>query len=130
VYFDNPFSEQVMASVLQNLARSHEQHPRSVVVVYQQLREEPESSSTSNLALLDEQPFLTGRTLTFRSGIACCSRRSSSRLLLAGGAGRSPPPVPDVGCGAGHERSTTRSGRAPQEGRHHPFGDHGEPLRR
>jgi hypothetical protein len=101
------------------------------VVVYQQLREEPESTSTRNLALLDAQAFLTGRTLSFRF---------RDRLLLSPFIVRvycSPAvqgglhhPYPTSAAELGREPATTPRGRAPQEGEHHPFGDHGEPPQR
>jgi hypothetical protein len=65
IYFNNPFSEQVMTGVLENLAGSYAREPRPIVVVYQQLVVEYPGQSTNNLALLDQQPFLTGRTLRF-----------------------------------------------------------------
>src|SRR5439155_6389857 len=36
VYFNNPFSENVMAKVIENLANSYERQRRAIVVVYQQ----------------------------------------------------------------------------------------------
>ena len=61
VYFNNPFGESVMERVVANLTRSYERAPRPVVLVYQQLVEE--NHPTRNLALLDEVPFVSGRTL-------------------------------------------------------------------
>ena len=66
LYFDNPFSERIMAIVLQNLRASYEQSPRPVIVVYQQLVEEGAGTSTENLRLLDEERFLRGSTLRYR----------------------------------------------------------------
>lgn len=63
VHFNNPFHDPVMVRVIENLTRSHEQRPRPVVVVYHQLTVEDPGDETGNLALLDEVPFLKGRTL-------------------------------------------------------------------
>jgi SAM-dependent methyltransferase len=65
-HFNNPFAESVMRRVLTNLARSYESHPRPVVVVYQQLTVEEDRHSTRNLVLLDDLPFLRGRSLARR----------------------------------------------------------------
>lgn len=65
VFFNNPFSEQVMTSVIRNLASSYDQQPRPIVVVYQQRVVEDPGHSTNNIGLLDQQPFLIGRTLRF-----------------------------------------------------------------
>jgi hypothetical protein len=65
IYLNNPFSEQVMTSVLRNLGSSYEYEPRPIMVVYQQRVLEEPHHSTNNLALLDQEPFLTGRTLRF-----------------------------------------------------------------
>jgi hypothetical protein len=65
IYLNNPFSEQVMTRVLRNLASSYEQQPRPIVVVYQQQVVEEPRHSTNNLGLLDQQPFLAGRTLRY-----------------------------------------------------------------
>jgi SAM-dependent methyltransferase len=65
-HFNNPFAESVMQRVLANLARSYESHPRPVVVVYQQLTVEEDRHSTRNLVLLDDVPYLRGRSLERR----------------------------------------------------------------
>jgi SAM-dependent methyltransferase len=59
VYLNNPFSEVVMTRVIENLTRSYAEHPRSIVVAYQQLRREDDP--TSNLQLLEDVPFLQSR---------------------------------------------------------------------
>lgn len=64
VYLDNPFSERVMARVIEALGASHARRPRPITVVYQQLREE--DSPTGNLRLLDAAPFLRGEDLRYR----------------------------------------------------------------
>jgi SAM-dependent methyltransferase len=65
VYFNNPFSDRVMARVLANLRRSYELRPRPLVLVYQQLTDEEERHSTGNLELLAEQDFLVPREPRF-----------------------------------------------------------------
>ena len=64
VFFSNPFHEPVMVCVIANLTASYERRRRPVVVVYQQMTVEFPAHRTSNLALLDAVPFLTGRTLS------------------------------------------------------------------
>jgi len=59
VYFNNPFNEQVMASVLTNLSESYVKHPRPIVAIYQQMRHEEPGHSTGNRELLTALPFLT-----------------------------------------------------------------------
>jgi 16S rRNA G966 N2-methylase RsmD len=66
VYFDNPFSEQIMSIVVENLRTSYAEAPRPMVVVFQQLVHEAPGTSTDNMLLLDQQPFLLGRTLKYR----------------------------------------------------------------
>lgn len=66
IYFDNPFAEPVMRQVLANLEASYEQEPRPIVAVYQQVIHEGDATRTDNLGMLDDQPFLSGRTLRFR----------------------------------------------------------------
>jgi SAM-dependent methyltransferase len=63
VHFNNPFHEPVMRRVIAKLSSSYEARPRPIVVVYQQMTIEQPEHATSNLALLDDVPFLTGRTL-------------------------------------------------------------------
>jgi SAM-dependent methyltransferase len=63
VHFNNPFHDPVMMRVIGNLTRSYEQRRRPIVVVYHQLTVEDPGDETGNLALLDEVPFLKGRTL-------------------------------------------------------------------
>ena len=63
IHFNNPFSEQVMERVLENLNASYELRPRPVIVVYQQLTEEDGAHRTRNLELLDGCAFLSGRRL-------------------------------------------------------------------
>ena len=66
VYFDNPFSHTVMSRVVGNVAASYAQSPRPMVLVYQQLVHESARTATDNLSLLEQQSFLTGRTLRYR----------------------------------------------------------------
>ena len=66
LYFNNPFSENVMTKVLQNLATSHQQQPRPIVVAYLQQAVEDPQHATDNLGLLGRQPFLTRRPVRFR----------------------------------------------------------------
>lgn len=68
IHFNNPFHEPVMERVIANLTASYETRPRPVVVVYQQMTVEEPGDETSNLALLDRVPFLTGRTLPLPAG--------------------------------------------------------------
>jgi hypothetical protein len=65
VYFNNPFSERIMAAVLANLRSSYRRQPRPMIVVYQQLTAEEERHSTENLRLLDDQDFLSPRRPRF-----------------------------------------------------------------
>lgn len=76
VHFNNPFTEPVMEKVIANLSASYERNPRPIVAVYQQWYDEPEATRTRNLDLLEEVPFLTGRTLV--------PRRFVDRKLLQG----------------------------------------------
>jgi predicted RNA methylase len=69
VHFNNPFDETVMARVLENLADAYDAGCSPLVVVYQQLTKEDARHSTRNIALLDELPFLTGRSLEPRGWI-------------------------------------------------------------
>ena len=66
LYFDNPFNEKIMSTVVANLAASYEQQPRPIVLVYQQLVHEYPGHRTDNLALLDRTSFLEGQTLRYR----------------------------------------------------------------
>jgi SAM-dependent methyltransferase len=75
VYFNNPFREPVMESVIANLTASYRFSPRPIALVYQQLRAEPPETRTRNLELLESVPFVTGRTLA--------PRRPIDRRLLA-----------------------------------------------
>jgi SAM-dependent methyltransferase len=63
VHFNNPFTERVMAPVLENLSSSYARRPRPVVALYQQMRNEQPGHATRNLELLDGVPFLRGREL-------------------------------------------------------------------
>jgi hypothetical protein len=68
VYFNNPFAEPVMQSVLENLAASYGRRPRPLVVVYQQMTHEQPGHATRNLELLDSVEFLTPHRLPRPSG--------------------------------------------------------------
>ena len=57
-----------MEHVIANLTSSYDDHPRPVVVVYQQMTVEQPEHDTTNLTLLDRIPFLSGRTLDPPSG--------------------------------------------------------------
>lgn len=67
VHFNNPFAEPVLREVVANLARAYESQRPPIVVVYQQLTVEDEQHATTNLRILDDVPFLTGRTLVPRT---------------------------------------------------------------
>ena len=58
LYFNNPFSEEVMAAVIRNIEKAHQQGQGTIYVLYQQLKNEPESDSTRNLEMLRAAPFL------------------------------------------------------------------------
>jgi SAM-dependent methyltransferase len=66
VHFNNPFSERVMHEVIANLTASYETKPRPVIAIYQQLTHEEPGQATRNIELLDQVPFLSGRTLSPR----------------------------------------------------------------
>ena len=76
VFFNNPFTESVMESVLANLAISYGNRPRPIVVVYQQWHVQPSRTRTRNIELLEQVPFLTCRKLV--------PRRFIDRKLLQG----------------------------------------------
>jgi SAM-dependent methyltransferase len=59
VYLNNPFDEEVMASVIENLVASYAEQPRPIVVCYQQLARENPPHATRNIELLADVPFLT-----------------------------------------------------------------------
>jgi 16S rRNA G966 N2-methylase RsmD len=65
LYFDNPFGEDILGRVLDNLATSYAADPRPVVCVYTQQHTEEVQSTTGNIGLLDEIPFLEGETLRY-----------------------------------------------------------------
>lgn len=69
VHFNNPFHRPVMERVITNLAESYERQPRPIVVVYHQLTIEDPGDETGNLSLLDQVPFLQGRTLRAPAGM-------------------------------------------------------------
>jgi SAM-dependent methyltransferase len=63
VHFNNPFTEKVMAPVLDNLSSSYARTPRPIVVVYQRMRKELPGHDLRNFELLDAVPFLRGHEL-------------------------------------------------------------------
>lgn len=67
VHFNNPFSERVMSSVVANLSASYQQHPRPMVVVYQQLQVEQPEHRTRNVDLLRALSFLAHRSVRPRT---------------------------------------------------------------
>ncbi len=71
IHLNNPFREQTMSRVIENLSSSYEELPRPVVVVYQQAR--VEDDPTRNVELLQQLPFLDPRPV---------QRSILNRLLL------------------------------------------------
>jgi SAM-dependent methyltransferase len=69
VHFFNPFHDPVMRRVIENLTDSYTRDPRPVVVLYHQMTVEEPQDATGNIALLDDVPFLTGRTLEPAKGL-------------------------------------------------------------
>lgn len=67
LYFNNPFAEPVMAEVLANVAAAHEAYHKRIFVLYQQLRHEPASDRTENLAMIAALPFLRERRVSLPS---------------------------------------------------------------
>jgi predicted RNA methylase len=63
VHLNNPFAEPVMRRVLENLESAYATGPAPIVVVYQQQAQEEERHRTANIELLDDTPFLQGRTI-------------------------------------------------------------------
>jgi SAM-dependent methyltransferase len=68
VHFNNPFHDPVMERVIANLTESYERRRRPIVVVYHQLTVEDPEDVTGNFGLLDDVPFLEGRTLAPPAG--------------------------------------------------------------
>lgn len=60
VYFNNPFSETVMADVIGNMEAAYAKQPRPVIAVFLQREVEDTDSATRNRDLLAAVPFLTG----------------------------------------------------------------------
>lgn len=68
LFFNNPFDESVMRSVLEQVANAHREQPdRKICLVYFQLRRESESDRTTNLALIDACRLLRRRKFRPRS---------------------------------------------------------------
>lgn len=58
LHFNNPFNEEVMQRVLQNVEQAISESPRRIWLAYQQLRPDLEDSNSENLELLAKTPFL------------------------------------------------------------------------
>lgn len=63
VYICNSFNEKIMARVIDNLTRSYQEHPRPLIVIYEQHRHEPPRTKYENVQLLASVPFLHHRSL-------------------------------------------------------------------
>jgi hypothetical protein len=75
LHFANPFTEPVMARVLENLRRSYEAAPRPIVATYLQRREERPGRRTSNVDLLAAEALFVRHSQVPK-------RRPPDRLLL------------------------------------------------
>ncbi len=69
LHFNNPFNQDVMQRVLENVRRAGNEEPRRIWLAYQQLRPDLEESSSTNLELLGSTPFLRELPLKPLTGI-------------------------------------------------------------
>lgn len=75
LFFANPFSEEVMTSVLRNVEQSHRRHPRKLYALFHQLRADLENEPAGHGRLLGAGPLFVERKLRHRS--------PADRFLLA-----------------------------------------------
>jgi SAM-dependent methyltransferase len=63
IYLNNPFPESVLSDVLATLGASYASWPRSITIVYQQLRDEDAEHHTRNVSLIAGLEFVEARPL-------------------------------------------------------------------